>query len=114
MAVKKPEQGLVFQLYMNRDRAASARLIPTLEAKGFSAIMLTVDAAVAGKRELDQRAKGDIGSAVCAFRITSIDTTLINMGYRDQHKTDHQLVVLAWHMSVVPVYDPLPNFYHVV
>ena len=30
-----------------------------VEAQGFRAIMVTVDAAVPGKRELDQRAKGE-------------------------------------------------------
>lgn len=64
ISVKTPEQGLVFQLYMNRDRKASETLIKGLESRGFSAIMLTVDAAVAGNRELDKRAKGDVGSAV--------------------------------------------------
>jgi L-lactate dehydrogenase (cytochrome) len=64
MSVKVQDQGIVFQLYMNKDRAASEKLIRSLESRGFKAIMLTVDAAVAGKRELDQRAKGDVGSAV--------------------------------------------------
>jgi hypothetical protein len=64
MSVKTPDQGIVFQLYMNKDRSASEKLIRSLESRGFKAIMLTVDAAVAGKRELDQRAKGDVGSAV--------------------------------------------------
>lgn len=44
---------------MNKDRAASEALIKRIEGQGFKAIMLTVDAAVPGKRELDQRAKGD-------------------------------------------------------
>lgn len=44
---------------MNRDRVASEKLLKSLEGEGFKAIFLTVDAAVPGKRELDQRAKGD-------------------------------------------------------
>lgn len=44
---------------MNRNRAASEALIKRVEREGFKAIILTVDAAVAGKRELDQRAKSD-------------------------------------------------------
>lgn len=43
---------------MNRDRAASERQIRGLEKDGFKAIMLTVDAAVPGNREIDRRAKG--------------------------------------------------------
>jgi L-lactate dehydrogenase (cytochrome) len=59
MSVKQPKQHLVFQLYMNKDRAATERAVRGLQDNGFSAIMLTVDAAVPGKRELDQRTKGD-------------------------------------------------------
>lgn len=44
---------------MNRDRVASEKLLKSLAGEGFKAIFLTVDAAVPGKRELDQRAKGD-------------------------------------------------------
>ncbi|TFY67109.1 hypothetical protein EVJ58_g1834 [Rhodofomes roseus] len=59
MSVKLPGQGLVFQLYLNKDRKASETLVKKIEAQGFKAIMLTVDAAVPGKRELDQKAKGE-------------------------------------------------------
>ncbi len=59
MSVKQPGQNLIFQLYMNKDRVAAEKLIRSLEIDGFSAIMLTVDAAMPGKRELDQRTKGD-------------------------------------------------------
>ncbi|KAH9179789.1 FMN-dependent dehydrogenase-domain-containing protein [Lactarius sanguifluus] len=59
MSVKQPGQHLIFQLYMNKDRVAAAKLIRGLERDGFSAVMLTVDAAMPGKRELDQRTKGD-------------------------------------------------------
>ncbi|KAH9977872.1 FMN-dependent dehydrogenase-domain-containing protein [Lactifluus volemus] len=59
ISVKQPQQHLIFQLYINKDRAASEKLIRGLESDGFSAIMLTVDAAMPGKRELDQRTKGD-------------------------------------------------------
>lgn len=43
---------------MNRDRAASEKVIRNLDKQGFKAIMLTVDAAVPGNREIDKRAKG--------------------------------------------------------
>ncbi|OCB88868.1 hypothetical protein A7U60_g3963 [Sanghuangporus baumii] len=58
-ARKRADQPLFFQIYLNKDRAASAALIKRVEKEGFKAILLTVDAAVAGKRELDQRAKGN-------------------------------------------------------
>jgi L-lactate dehydrogenase (cytochrome) len=50
---------------MNKDRSASAKLIKRIEEEGFKAIMLTVDAAVPGKRELDRRTQGQF--TVCAF-----------------------------------------------
>lgn len=43
---------------MNKDRSASETLIRGLEGQGFKAIMLTVDAAVPGNREIDKRSKG--------------------------------------------------------
>ncbi|KAG8814621.1 Cytochrome b2, mitochondrial precursor [Serendipita sp. 399] len=53
------------QLYMNRSREASEALLRKVEGAGFSAIFLTVDAAVPGKRERDQRVKGEFaGPAV--------------------------------------------------
>ena len=47
------------QLYVNKDRPKTEVLLRNVEKQGFKATMLTVDAAVPGKRELDQRAKGD-------------------------------------------------------
>ena len=44
-----------FQLYVYRDRAATAALVERVEAAGCSAIELTVDAPVLGQRERDVR-----------------------------------------------------------
>lgn len=74
--VRRPGQPLIFQIYLNKDRPASARLLKQVEEMGFNAIMFTVgasrtrvqavdvgltrvppDSAVPGKRELDIRAK---------------------------------------------------------
>ncbi|KAI9512275.1 FMN-dependent dehydrogenase-domain-containing protein [Russula earlei] len=59
MSVKRPKQHLIFQLYMNKDRTKTEKVVRGLQNDGFSAIMLTVDAAVPGKRELDQRTQGE-------------------------------------------------------
>ncbi|KAH9999788.1 FMN-dependent dehydrogenase-domain-containing protein [Russula vinacea] len=59
MSVKRPKQHLFFQLYMNKDRVVTEKVVRGLQSNGFSAIMLTVDAAMPGKRELDQRTIGD-------------------------------------------------------
>lgn len=44
---------------MNRNREASEAMLRKVEKSGFDAVLLTVDAAVPGKRERDQRVKGD-------------------------------------------------------
>jgi L-lactate dehydrogenase (cytochrome) len=48
-----------FQLYVDKQRAKSARLLSHVEALGVKAIFVTVDAPVAGKREADERVKAD-------------------------------------------------------
>jgi L-lactate dehydrogenase (cytochrome) len=53
------DQSHSLQLYLNRSRDASESLLRKVEKAGFDAIFLTVDAAVPGKRERDQRVKGD-------------------------------------------------------
>ncbi|CAG7849226.1 Cytochrome b2, mitochondrial; AltName: Full=L-lactate dehydrogenase [Cytochrome]; AltName: Full=L-lactate ferricytochrome C oxidoreductase; Short=L-LCR; Flags: Precursor [Serendipita indica DSM 11827] len=65
VSAREEGQVLFFQLYMNRSRKASEELLRKVEKAGFNAIFLTVDAAVPGKRERDQRVKGDFaGPAV--------------------------------------------------
>ena len=44
-----------FQLYIHRDRALTQALVQRAEAAGYSALCLTVDAPVLGKRESDRR-----------------------------------------------------------
>ncbi|GAD97197.1 hypothetical protein CNBD2850 [Paecilomyces variotii No. 5] len=50
-------QPLVFQLYLNKDRAASEALIRKVEMLGAKAIVFTVDVSWESKRTLDVRAK---------------------------------------------------------
>ncbi|KAF2231266.1 hypothetical protein EV356DRAFT_452428 [Viridothelium virens] len=52
---------LFFQLYVNRERAKSEALLREVEALGVKAVVLTVDAPVAGKREADERVKAEGG-----------------------------------------------------
>ncbi|SJX60151.1 related to L-lactate dehydrogenase (cytochrome b2) [Sporisorium reilianum f. sp. reilianum] len=56
---RQKDQPVIYQLYVNKDRAASERILRKVEARGVSAVMLTVDAPVMGKRERDRRVKGD-------------------------------------------------------
>ncbi|MGQ4648868.1 alpha-hydroxy-acid oxidizing protein [Lyngbya aestuarii] len=44
-----------FQLYVHRDRSLTQALVERAEANGFTALCLTVDAPVLGRRERDQR-----------------------------------------------------------
>jgi L-lactate dehydrogenase (cytochrome) len=48
-----------FQLYVDKDRKKSEVLIREIERLGAKGIFLTVDAAVPGKRELDERVKAE-------------------------------------------------------
>ncbi|SPO20681.1 related to L-lactate dehydrogenase (cytochrome b2) [Ustilago trichophora] len=56
---RKPGQPIIYQLYVNKDRAASERILKKVEERGVNAVMLTVDAPVMGKRERDMRTKGE-------------------------------------------------------
>ncbi|CAE6497016.1 unnamed protein product [Rhizoctonia solani] len=53
------QQPLIFQIYLNKQRDLSESLLKKVEAMGFRALMVTVDAAVSGNRELDRRAKDE-------------------------------------------------------
>lgn len=57
-----PDQPLWFQLYVQTERAKSEALLQRINALGFTAIVLTLDAAAPGKREADERAK-NLGTA---------------------------------------------------
>ncbi|CAG8505013.1 13076_t:CDS:1 [Ambispora gerdemannii] len=46
-----------FQLYVNRDRAVTERVVRSAEEKGCKALFITVDAPQLGKREKDMRVK---------------------------------------------------------
>ncbi|GAB7355019.1 hypothetical protein MBLNU459_g5623t1 [Dothideomycetes sp. NU459] len=50
-----------FQLYVNKDRSQSEQLLKKVRSVGVSAIFLTVDAPVPGKREADERVQADEG-----------------------------------------------------
>lgn len=50
-------QPLFYQLYVNRDRAKTIKLLERVRACGFTSLWVTVDNATAGKRETDERYK---------------------------------------------------------
>jgi L-lactate dehydrogenase (cytochrome) len=56
-----PDQKLWFQLYVNKDRKASEKLLRRVVDSGaFAAIFVTVDAPILGKREADERLKASV------------------------------------------------------
>jgi L-lactate dehydrogenase (cytochrome) len=57
---RQPNQPVFYQLYVNRDRSASERILEKIEKKGVAALILTVDAPVMGNRERDMRVKGEV------------------------------------------------------
>jgi L-lactate dehydrogenase (cytochrome) len=52
-----PGQTLFFQLYVNRDRKVTQRLVQEAERRGAKALFITVDAPQLGRREKDMRQK---------------------------------------------------------
>lgn len=69
-------QTLIYQLYVNKDRAKTdAQLLKVVQA-GFKAICVTVDAPVAGKRERDERSKMDTESATDPSMRDAVKTTI--------------------------------------
>lgn len=60
------------QLYANRNRHETKVLIANVEREGFKAIIFTVDAPVPGKRERDQRAKGEFKSSAVSHSLLEV------------------------------------------
>ncbi|KAI1104905.1 FMN-dependent dehydrogenase-domain-containing protein [Jackrogersella minutella] len=62
MMASDGEAGVVpvfFQLYVDKDRTKSERLLEMVRKRGVKAVFLTIDAPVIGKREADERVKSD-------------------------------------------------------
>ncbi|KAM0558132.1 hypothetical protein ACHAPJ_005299 [Fusarium lateritium] len=60
----KPNQPFFFQLYVNKDRSKSEEILARVQALGVKAIFITIDAAVPGKREADERSKAEEGLSI--------------------------------------------------
>ena len=61
---------LWFQLYVYRDRAVTRSLVQRAEAAGYSALVLTVDAAIIGAREDDARNRFHLPEGMTAANLT--------------------------------------------
>ncbi|KKK20697.1 cytochrome b2, mitochondrial precursor, partial [Aspergillus ochraceoroseus] len=64
---KRGDQVQWLQLYVNKDRAITQRIVERAEARGCRGLFITVDAPQLGRREKDMRSKfSDVGSSVQA------------------------------------------------
>lgn len=71
---RRGEQVQWLQLYVNKDRAITKRIIEHAEARGCKGLFITVDAPQLGRREKDMRSKfSDVGSDVQASGGDSVD-----------------------------------------
>ncbi|KAJ9314385.1 hypothetical protein DTO271D3_5362 [Paecilomyces variotii] len=62
---RQPDQTQWLQLYVNKDRAITKRIVEHAEARGCKGLFITVDAPQLGRREKDMRSKfSDVGSNV--------------------------------------------------
>lgn len=64
MAAREAGQKVWFQIYLNRDRAASERLLERVTSLGASAIIFTVDVAWQSKRTRDVRGKAAVAAPI--------------------------------------------------
>ncbi|KAI7082857.1 hypothetical protein KC356_g8029 [Hortaea werneckii] len=56
---KKKNHPFFFQLYVNKDREQSTKLLQHVRSLGVDSVFVTVDGPVQGKREADERVKAD-------------------------------------------------------
>ncbi|KAL4787307.1 FMN-dependent dehydrogenase-domain-containing protein [Aspergillus varians] len=71
---RRGEQVQWLQLYVNKDRAITKRIIEHAEARGCKGLFITVDAPQLGRREKDMRSKfSDVGSSVQSSGGASVD-----------------------------------------
>jgi hypothetical protein len=56
----RPDQKFFMQLYVDRNRPKTEKLLEQINALGMKAIFVTVDAAAPGKREADERSRAEI------------------------------------------------------
>ena len=71
---------LWFQLYVYRDRAVTRALVQRAEAAGFSALVLTVDAAIIGARETDARNRFHLPDGMTAANLVGAGMAEIPAG----------------------------------
>ena len=104
---------LWFQLYMYRDPAVTRALVDRAVAAGCTALVLTVDAAIIGRRERDARTRFHLpaglraanleGAGMAAIPALAGGGSSLERYVRDLLKTDLGWPDLAWLVSISPV-----------
>ncbi|KAI9683878.1 MAG: hypothetical protein M1829_004212 [Trizodia sp. TS-e1964] len=73
---KQKDQVQWLQLYVNKDRAITQRIVQQAEQRGCKALFITVDAPQLGRREKDMRSKfSDPSASVQSHRTSIVDRT---------------------------------------
>ena len=102
---------LWFQVYLYRDRGVSRALVERAVAAGCEALVLTVDAAIIGRRERDARSRFHLPEGVVAANLVGSGMEGIARGQgsgleryvREQLKTDLGWADLDWLLEQSPV-----------
>ncbi|KZP00038.1 hypothetical protein CALVIDRAFT_320378 [Calocera viscosa TUFC12733] len=94
-------QVMFFQLYVNKDRKVSERMLREAEERGFGAVFLTVDTPVPGKREMDLKTRGlpSPGAVSAAGKKSATQAGIAN-SLGDYFDANLQWDDLAWLRSV--------------
>lgn len=93
---RRPDQPLVFQLYLNKDRSASSALVERVTKLGASAIILTVDVCWQSKRTLDVRQKLKEVSDVPAPKSITTPTSSPKEKSVSEQISGYQATNLTW------------------
>lgn len=86
--------GVMFQLYVYRDRAATEGLVRRAEAAGAKALVLTVDAPLLGRRERDVKNRFALPSHLKV-------KNLVPVGYGDLEKQANESGLAAYFASLI-------------
>ncbi|KIM25178.1 hypothetical protein M408DRAFT_74720 [Serendipita vermifera MAFF 305830] len=96
-AARLENQPLFYQLYVNRDRKESERIIRLVDELGFKGIMLTVDAPILGKREKDMRMHLP---KVVSLRFLPVNPTGVSASLDSMFDANLQWSDIAWIKSI--------------
>ncbi|KAJ9123672.1 hypothetical protein QFC24_003443 [Naganishia onofrii] len=95
------DQNLIFQIYLNKDRPASEKLLKKVEDLGCKAIMFTVDAPIPGFRTLDAppSAKDDKNKSAAPVGIAQAIS-----GYQDDNLVWEDIAFIRWTVQDLPIH----------